>query len=458
MNHDLALVAAVLESRDMTDAISLGASSSLLGDDARVMWELIEGHFERFHEVPSPAYFRKELAPQYEHQKPEDSIDVIIHALKTNTLANELDDHLEEVAQLNLSDPWEARAKASEGMERIQARHSQSNTDHVVGADKDEVLRHLARCQEGGGLLGLPWPWHYLNSGTQGLQLGQCAYFYGRQKSKKTFMLLYIALYYALVCGVRVLFFTREMTARELKYRAYPMALKMGITDWKAGNLSSSQREQLEAVMDELFETGNFIICDQAGDGVTGFKAKIEEKKPRVVIHDFAFAMAKDMMGDRASMNQEHRYVGNMVDLVVDYTKSKGRFSTLLCGHANRKGEQSKGRSSDELAHSDHISRRMDYAFRLIHEERTKRLAVVINVARDAEQLGGWTLDGTLYQTFGDQLSSDVEWVEHIDENQKEAEASKARNGVEAPSGEATKFSPADWRQPGRQIRVRRRT
>ena len=81
MNHDLALVAAVLETREYSDAVKAGAGPELLGEEAQMYWELITGHYERFHEVPSLDMFQ-EWAQSYVHNVSGDSVSSIVHNSK----------------------------------------------------------------------------------------------------------------------------------------------------------------------------------------------------------------------------------------------------------------------------------------------------------------------------------------------------------------------------------------
>ncbi len=447
MNYDQALVARVLEDRSLDVALREGARRELLEGEAKLWWDTLVEHYDQYHEVPSVPMFEG-LCPDYTHQVPQDGLKAIVDELKTIQLGGAITDGIREVAEVCAADPWEARKLLVEYADKINAGNQRGNTEYIVGADVDRVKNRLKRAREGGGLLGYQFPLEYLNKNTQGLMPGNVVYLYGRQKSKKTFLLLYWALFYAMTLNMRVLFFTREMSEEELKNRIYPMMLGIDIDKWKRGELTSNQETNLYLLMQELADSKNFIICDQSGEGVTGFKAKIEEYRPQIVIHDFFFAMAQDAMGDK--VRDETRMVNRTIDQIVDYISTKAKIPCILCGHANRDGDKSKGFSSTEHAHSDHITRRVDMALRLIADDVSDMLGVVINAGRSIQQALSWTISGKLYDGFADHLSDHAEWVLSAGDKEEENKSRRRTNSVPEGEGEPSAFSMSDFKQPER--------
>jgi hypothetical protein len=436
MNYDLALIAAVLETKDFNDAIKTGASADILEGDAQIHWDVLSAHYEQFHEVPSLAHF-KTLSPSYEHEMPTDSIEAIVHELKTMKLGNDIDRAIHRLAEVNSADPWEAKKAFVDSADRINVRNQRGNTDHVVGADKEKVMELLRRIRSGEGLLGHRWPWDYFNQETPGIVPGNIIYMYGRQKSRKTFILLYMALYFASQ-GLRVLFFTREMSADELKLRAYALACQFNFGEFLKGQISTEATEILGEVMDELAASNRFIITDQA-DGIAGYKAKVEEIKPHIVIHDYFKALADDMMGDNS--RNEHRYVARTVDLLCDYHTKSAKVPLIMCGHANREGAKTNGKSSTEHAWSDHITRRVDMAIRVMCSEEENKIALVINEGRNIRKHMSITVDGSLCDGFGTQLETHTDWLDGMEDMKEQEQASKKRNN----KGEQAKFSVKDF-------------
>ena len=422
MNYDLALIAKVLEDRNIAKAIRAGADRpGMLSAEAKAYWDILKEHHSRYHEIPTVEMFRT-LAPTYHHVNVLDSIEAIVDNLKTTRLNAEMESVLTKIAKLNSDDPWEAKTELLRLVDTIAARHSKSNSYYIVGEDKDDTLALMKRLQEANGLLGYPWPWEYMNQNSIGVCNGNAFYIYGRQKSRKTFLVLYMALFYWSI-GLKVLFFTREMSFEELKWRLIALMCNFNYMDCTKNNLPPGSAKKVEDALSEVFESGRFIISDIA-DGVSGFISAIEDIQPDIVFHDYFKAMADDAMGGK--VNGEHRYVARAVDQMKSYISDKAKIPLFFVGHANREGDKSKGRSSTEHAWSDHITRRVDGAFRVTTDPNTNRMAFFLNAARSMEEGLGMTLNAKLCEGFGQMLGTDYSWIQNMsDDSKKESSPQK---------------------------------
>lgn len=412
MNYDLKLVSSVLETRDITVPIKLGVRSAMLGDEAQTYWDILLEHYEQFHEVPSPEFFHG-MCPSYEHVVPNDTVEAIVGEVKTRYLHSSIEGALLRVAEMNGADPWAAKNEFVKLADSINVEVQRGNSDLIAGEDKAAVFKTLDDLQRNDGLLGYPWPWEYLNQNSMGLVPGNFWYIYGREKSKKTFILLYLALFFESL-GLRVLFITREMTLEEIAWRLYPMRAGIAYTDMTKGKISSDGRVTLEQAMDALYTSKNLIVSEVFG-GIAGVRAKIEEIKPHVVIHDYMKAIADDEMGDRFNV-KEHQYVARVADMVKNIAKNPmNRVLFIGCGHANREGEKGKGKSTTELGHSDHIARRADGTIRIISDDVRNWIALIINAGRGVQKFLSWTIDGSLDHNFGNFIDSNTSWVDSTD-------------------------------------------
>lgn len=433
MNHDLALIAAVLDTRDYAEAVRNGAESKLFGDESLGLWEMISEHYDRFHEVPSLELFQQ-WHPNYVHVPPEDSIAALVHELKSIRLCYEIDRALEEVAELNVTEPWEAKSKLMMVAESINLLNREGNTDLMLGEDGDDVLAQISQLQVGGGLLGIPWPWDYLNERSRGIEPENFIYFYGREKSKKTFILCMMALWW-ISRGYRVLFVTREMGKLEISWRMYALLMGIDFGRWNKGDITKKEKLVLAKKLKDLRASQKLVISE-VRDGILGLKAKVEEVKPHIIIHDYFKAMADDAMASRANPKQD-QYVARLADQLKDYAHEK-KIPIIACGHANRKGIAGKGTSSEEHAWSDHIVRKVDYAFRVINDGSEDRIALIVNAGRSVKQHLALTINGDLGADFGKFVDDDISWVATLDTAQNESKKSKNRKNVKPPKG-ATK-------------------
>ena len=419
MNFDLALIAAVLETRDLGSAVSGGVRAKMLGDEAFHYWEVLRDHYDAYQEVPTVEYFQA-VCPNYEHHPPKDSLTVIIDGIKTRYLHSEMEVHLLSVAEtLQAGDAWKARKQMAHLAEMMAIEIPQGTTDLVAGEDKERVLKRVDMLAGRGGILGYPWPWDYLNDKSVGLLPGNFVYFYGREKSKKTFLMIYLAIHWVNL-GYRVLFVTREMPIEEIAWRVYAMRARLPYRGLMKGDLTSDGRITLEDAMDSLYADKHLIVSEVDG-GISGLRAKIEEVRPAIVIHDYMKALADDEMGDKMN-GREHTYIARVADRLKRLAMNPAlRVPIIACGHANRLGATTKGKSTLEVGHSDHIMRKVDLGARVISSRVSNRTAIIVNTARNMED-AAWTVDGTLCNGFGDFISTSVDWVESEERDQKDAE------------------------------------
>lgn len=426
MNYDLALISAVLADPESgyAEAIKLGVKPKFLGLEAQAYWDIITDHYEQFHEVPSLDYFQS-ICPSYDHRPTRDGLEAVAHELKTRYLFSEIEDALKEVADVNAADPWEARDKLARLSDTIIIDVQRKNTDLVAGEDKAEVLRRLEFLRSNRGLLGYPWPWDFFNANSPGVCLGNFIYFYGREGVRKTFLLCFLANWFESQ-GLRVLFCTREMTLEEIAWRLYPMRLQIPYGNMTSGQISADGQVKLEETLDDLYSRKNIIVTEIEG-GLAGLRAKIEEVKPHVVIHDYMFALAEDEL-EMSGKAREHEAIGTVAN-GLKRLAMRVKVPIIACGHANRDGVKLKGQNSTEYAGSDKIARRADYGMRIITDDATDRMAIILNKGRQARKMLSFTIDATLCNGFGTYIDDNTEWVHGLDEKKSaEAESQERSN------------------------------
>lgn len=429
MNYDIALISAVIGRQALGDAIKLGIKPHHLGPEARIYWEGLQEHYERFGEVPSVDYFQSAY-PQYSHNESADSIDALAYELKTRYIFSQLESLMSDVVDMNIEDPRKAVKQLAARVNDLAVEASETDRDLIAGSDKTEVLTRIRDLRNAGGLLGYRWPWEFLNENSNGVSDGNFIYIYGREKSRKTFLLCYLATWFESL-GLKVLFFTREMTVSEIAWRLYPMRIKLPYADMSTGNLSDTAMTTLVDALDDLAHRKNLIVTEMDG-GMAGVRAKVDEVKPDIVIHDYMMAIAEDEM-EASNKTREHEALGSVAG-ALKRMAMKARIPVIACGHANREGVKAKGKSSVEYAGSDKIVRRVDYGFRIITDDENDRTALILNAGRDAKKFLSFTIDSTLCNGFGELIATNTDWVEEAEAEEKPKETKKAEKGKSGPS------------------------
>tara|TARA_Y100000310_G_scaffold315416_1_gene365920 strand:+ start:1038 stop:2372 length:1335 start_codon:yes stop_codon:yes gene_type:complete len=423
----MALVAQVLESGEYKGVVKAGVKREMLGETAGVYWDILGEFYDEHQKVPSIEMF-KALCPDYDHKPTNDPIEALVQEVKTVYLGSEINRILNLVVDENSADPWEAKKMLVRHADQINSQHQVRETKVIAGEHGDYVLEMLHRLKHGTGMLGMKWPFASLNNVTPGLMPGNVIYLYGRQKSKKTWLLLMIALFYYYE-GYRVLMFTGEMTTEELHWRMAALILGIPLNDFNKGKVTHLGEETIKEVMKDLLDSGRFVFSESF-EGISEYKAEVEDFQPDIVLHDYWKIMADDLREQRRI--SEKASVDITIDAIIKYHR-KNKIPAIICGHANREGEKSKGKSSAEHAWSDHITRRVHAALRVIKSPDESKLGIVINAGRSMPEDLAFTLDGHLCGGFGNEIDVDPSWIFTTDDTKSAAEAAANRHKEKQP-------------------------
>ena len=415
INLDLALISAVIETGQMAEALSQGADKKgILSPEAKVFWDELQRHWDKFNQTPSLELFQTQM-PSYQHKPTGDSVESLLHQLKTRKVKQEIQEWVYTIVDDVNENPWKAKDTLFQAAEYIAQNSSEDNDMYIAGENADYYINKMENIQNNGGLSGLAFPWEAFNEVSRGLEPGHCIYIYGRQKSKKTFLLLYLALHYWKM-GLKILLFTREMSPEELMWRMIALGTQLPINDVMKGSLTNNAKKKVAKFLAELKESERFIISTDT-NGINGFRTQIDQVRPDMVFHDYFKAMADDAMGSR--VKDPRIFVERAVDQIVDFMSAKARKKVpcFFVGHANRTGDGSAGRSGTEQAWSDHITRRVDAAIRVISDDT--KTALIVNRSRFLQEGMGITLDGELCTTFGNLISNGYDWVNEKQKDEK---------------------------------------
>jgi hypothetical protein len=442
MNYDMALIAHVIEKKNLQDAIQLGLTSDMLREDARVYWEFLHGHYTKFHEIPSLRYFQDHF-PGYDHDPTGDNIDAIVYNIKSLLLAHELDDTARQVAELALQDPWEAKRQLMARVSEIAARHQEEDTDLLAGDNLEEIMGLIEKVKETGGLLGHPWPWDLFNRHTPGICGGHFIYIYGPEKSKKSWLLTFL-IDFLEDLGLRISVHNREMSNQEFSLRLYCMRAQLDyercITQ---GLITPKEQRRLRQVIQGFKDRGR-ILFTNVEEGIAGVQAKMEQHRPHIIVHDYMKALADDaMVGKKAQPGKDWAFVAKAADHLAAYSKQRD-IPIIAVGHTNAEAAKYQGRGTDDAAHSKHIARRLDYMFRVVNDEYHNRLALILVAGRHARKFLAVTISGSICNGFGQMLEENAEWVKDFDIlKQGEDEAKKNKPEVKGTGQKSTVISAA---------------
>ncbi len=285
-----------------------------------------------------------------------------------------LTDELNQRAEV---DPLSALNLIREAATTMSSQHELSN-DMLLSAIGERLYSEYQQVATGHGLTGIPWPWAVLNDDTQGIHPGQLIVFYGRPKSLKTWMALYVACH-AYMSGQRVLIYSLEMTEFQILRRCACIIAGVDYDKFKKAQLDPATQNRVWQVIwalrdEELAKTDSFghspaIMGSNPrseSSGVSTLQAKIREFDPDLVIVDGMYLMKDDRQKVR---NIDWKSIAHISQ---DLKRTAAIFNIPIIGvtQANR-GATKDGKNADlaELAYADALAQDCDLCMR-VHKQK----------------------------------------------------------------------------------------
>jgi replicative DNA helicase len=304
-----------------------------------------------------------------------DSIPILAQELRKEYLKFRLQHLAGEINAKADLDPQAALAELKSGSANLSSI-AEVNQDLTMAGAYNELLTRYELVQDSEGMLGIPYPWAPLNEETQGMQGGQFIVLYGRPKSMKSWIGIYMACHAYLYSRRRVLFYTREMPPIQIASRAASIITGVDYGKFKSGKLQPEMKAKVFTVLKELLDdetmTGAngvhqpaFAITSdrgaQHGGGIGWLMAKIKDFKPDLVVVDGMYLMKDDRSNQRTIDWKAIAHISQDLKLLAQ------QFEVPLIGitQANRNAQHAKGEDLTELAFSDSLGQDADAVFRV---------------------------------------------------------------------------------------------
>ncbi|MGA1354442.1 MAG: DnaB-like helicase C-terminal domain-containing protein, partial [Candidatus Limnocylindrus sp.] len=256
------LIARVLSDGSAQRALSLGVVDTWFNDPiCRATWQAIVEHGNRpatRNSVPSLARLTK-LVPSYVPmpRAPEEPIQEIIADLNESRARGIIQAGIVDVDTLLRTQGVEiAIAHLSE-----IARDLQRNTltpSHLECGLSDaipEFISDYERVAQGGGIVGIPFPWHPLNSATGGLQPGTLNVIYAPSKNGKTWIGLEVGVVHPFEAGnARCLMVSNEMPIKQIWRRILARLCRLEYGQVTSGTIPLDARDRSFDMLSQLQE------------------------------------------------------------------------------------------------------------------------------------------------------------------------------------------------------------
>ena len=400
---EVRLVSNILKNQDMKALVKAGVSeedfqTEEARDWYRYLCDVSQGR-TTFGEVPSVDKFQRRF-PTFDYAPTTDSVASLCDEVLQNNLKIDGEMMSEDVLDaLATGDTAEAIRLASNFV-NFWTRRKAEGGDLDLAHSSDVLKEQYERVEFADGMLGIPWPWEPVNRETLGMQKQQLIVLYGRPKSMKTWVALYIGVYAYLFCNARVMFYSREMDPVQVLRRAASMIAGLDYGDVKRAELTKAQKEELfdalEMLKDEEHgkrtdgKRAKFIISNDRGSGANAtvniLRQKAEDEQVDLLIVDAVYKLSDQRTRQRDSdWKTQANIVQDLKDCATDLD-----IPVIAVTQANRKaGKKVREVDTSEAAFTDAVGMECDLMCRLIKskDEATgeSELILVWPAARDEE-------------------------------------------------------------------------
>lgn len=279
------------------------------------------------------------------------------------------------------------------------------------------------------------WPWEPFNTASGGLEKDDYIVFYGRPKSKKSWVLAeFIADIYRQ--GKTPLIYTKEMTADNIFKRVGACVEHLPYQEFRMGRLNEGERARLKDLLDMADNIRKFqkeMICldgkdTGSGDTIEWLTAKVQKYKPHVVFIDGLYLMSDN----RGSRNQKDNFRVQNISRAARQMVLDTGVPLVATMQATRTAAAHKGANLDEIAYSDAIGQDVTAAIRVINEDfddELPRITMVVGGSREYRFNGCqiYGVPATNFEYIRELSQKEVNKAKERDETRDEHEAGTAK-------------------------------
>lgn len=347
--------------------------------ECRQIFLYLKTHFHAkptFGSVPSFQLI-SQIFPGFQYTPSSDSLDTLLDQLRLMKMGIEARDWGEKILKLAEHNPRKAAEALREAAAEMSSHHETTN-DLLLSDAHDILLNDYNTVASGHGITGLPWPWAPLNDATQGMHPGEFILIYGRPKSMKTWLSLYIITVLNMYANARVLICSFEMSALQIVRRVSAIRAVVNYKLLLAGKLQPADRDRFFYGLSCLNEEAKMLdtsltpgatrtpaLLVTEGDGVNGVSflhSKIREFEPDLILVDGLYLM-NDERGGKKTVDWKA-----IAHISQDTKRTAREFKIpiLATAQANRKADKDvKNADVSEIAYSDALGQDTDFSIRV---------------------------------------------------------------------------------------------
>lgn len=387
----------IIHSGKLKEAIEwgIGKDDFLIQEDRQIFDRLVNDFLsaDTTGSIIGPELARR-IFPQLDltEYDPHVSVDHLCHELRKQRIGKLVLDRTKAVLEMATIDPDMSVGMLNDLHNDVKHIQPGKDTDVSFKQGIEKVLERYKKMKTGELVGVMSWPWEPLQANTKGVQEDDYVVLYGRPKSMKTWVLVYL-IFWAVIHNKRVVFYTKEMTDLNLYMRMAGFFLRVIYDELRLGYMSLEKEEELmllRSMADEV-EQNKSVMCLSAKDAggrdtVAWLHGKVEKYGADIVFIDGIYLMSVD--GARKTMKDHERVM--LISRQVREMNLYTRVPVVATIQANRKAEAHNQANLDEIAFSDALSQDCTIAARVIKskDEVPNTVMLVMGGLREFDMVG----------------------------------------------------------------------
>lgn len=335
------------------------------------------------------------------------STEALCNEVRTQRIRMENEAVAKQMLQMNAHDPIGASQLLLRGGENGIRLATRGSTDLDFSAAMKRILHRYDQEKAGVDFSVGRWLWEPLQEEAKGIQVDDYVVFYGRPKSKKSWVLA-AQIASTFLQGKPAIIYTKEMTPENIFKRVAAILAGVPYKNLRHATLSPEDEYKLRYVshvIDQARTTQQFICLSGAdaassggSDTVPWLATKVKQYRPSVVFVDGLYLMS-DIHKAKKDNERVRNISREMRQMILSHSTP-----VIATMQATRAAAQHQRGELDEIAFSDALSQDCTLAIRTINDKRLTPDAedtITLKVAGSREiQLDGFRIYGVPATNF----------------------------------------------------------
>lgn len=376
---ELELISNVIETGDFATLKKQGVTSELFtlesaGEAFKWLWDEFHNPNHRG-EVPTPERFLRKF-PDFDLVPTRNSLSALVGDIRRQSCQVKLTKLIDQINEEMLEDidPGLVLQSFLPKFRDLNVETAESNG--IALADAAELIKQEYYTKKtSGGVVGIPYPWQIMNNPTGGMQDEQFIVIYGRPGNMKTWLACVIAAH-AWMANRRVLFFSKEISSKDIANRITSVLAEVDYAKLTTGNLSVEDEEHymelieaLQEVEEESAESTGYrrsLLClsdkgKRKASTVEDLIAAAERFGPDLVVVDGFYLLRDSRSGQRSADWKQIAHISQDLKGMAQYLECPVVGTT----QANRAGAKGVSGDLDDLSFADSIGQDADIVMRV---------------------------------------------------------------------------------------------